>query len=516
MLSSSQSLVTVAEKLYGSKKIRALTPESSETALWKEGEKTLRNKAIQYLHQSIEGCHNSMAVISTNMDKLADSSKQRNKLRKKITKEKTTLKELTALLSSISDQAFSPDDVIEKGLFYWRHDELGEVPIRTKRLVIDKYMELERFEEELKQLKREMVSYMRYYTNIMLTQLRLQLTEIEETISSSPKELHENESIESHALQDLSDNKNRYMTNSMDIAVLEGKKALIMEGINFAMSQIEAGLQAFSTILQIDMEQFKEATSSQEDINISESENDNEDSDDEDVEDESSVGYDVNCVLHDLAKVKIDPVCEVSAESLTDGVYFWQFPNTISQGGYKGRNGSNACSIISLVLGFTINKEKLSIPICTYRSILSSEFMKAICGSIEFGNHVYDVCRASLPSRYLSIGEAATALCPWVTDFSLQQPLPVRLHDDYELSTVYGQLKQAGDNFTASIIINEKTSLFHHKDGFIMYVDTHRHNTKGMIIIAAHQSHLKDFVDAVWSVEGHSHTAFGNMVFIKY
>jgi DNA polymerase/3'-5' exonuclease PolX len=64
-----QSLLLAAEKVYGAKKIRSLIPQVSTESL--EGEKTFRSKAERYLQQSIESCHNAIAVISTNMDKLA-------------------------------------------------------------------------------------------------------------------------------------------------------------------------------------------------------------------------------------------------------------------------------------------------------------------------------------------------------------------------------------------------------------------------------------------------------------
>jgi len=53
------------------------------------------------------------------------------------------------------------------------------VPIQTKRLVVDKYMEVDRFNEELVLLKKEMLSYIKYYTNNVLTSLRSQLKELD-------------------------------------------------------------------------------------------------------------------------------------------------------------------------------------------------------------------------------------------------------------------------------------------------------------------------------------------------
>lgn len=54
------------------------------------------------------------------------------------------------------------------------------VPIRTKRLVVDKHMEVERFEEEQVQIRKEMLSFITFYTNDVLTSLKNQLLELDD------------------------------------------------------------------------------------------------------------------------------------------------------------------------------------------------------------------------------------------------------------------------------------------------------------------------------------------------
>ena len=49
-----------------------------------------------------------------------DSSKQRNKLRKKISKEKTTMKELISVLQDIHPNPEISIKDIENGIFYWQ------------------------------------------------------------------------------------------------------------------------------------------------------------------------------------------------------------------------------------------------------------------------------------------------------------------------------------------------------------------------------------------------------------
>jgi len=249
--------------------------------------------------------------------------------------------------------------------------------------------------------------------------------------------------------------------------VIEGKKALTMEGISFAMAQIAAGLNEFAPILQIDLGQFSNISPpNKEELVETESDNDDaEDESDEDCVNDVTLDLDENdekasSVLSNVHSVSVNQSCEIFGERLADGVFYWQFPGEISQGRYKGRNGSSACSVISLVLGCIINKQNIPLPLCTPPYQLTSVFVKALCGAIELGNHVYDVCRESLPARFLTIEEAASALRPWFT-ISADDALPVRLTDDHQLSTLCGQLSEVHDNCTACIIINDRSSLLY-------------------------------------------------------
>ena len=47
----------------------------------------------------------------------------------------------------------------------------GLVAIRTKRLVVDKHMEVQRFQEELKILENEMLGFMKFYKDKVLPSL---------------------------------------------------------------------------------------------------------------------------------------------------------------------------------------------------------------------------------------------------------------------------------------------------------------------------------------------------------
>lgn len=53
------------------------------------------------------------------------------------------------------------------------------IPIRTKRVVVDKHMEASRFEEEVELLEREIVSFLKFYSNNVLPSLEKEKQKLE-------------------------------------------------------------------------------------------------------------------------------------------------------------------------------------------------------------------------------------------------------------------------------------------------------------------------------------------------
>lgn len=285
------------------------------------------------------------------------------------------------------------------------------------------------------------------------------------------------------------------------------------------MQQIATGIAKFASVLPIDLDQFHEIPLFPKMMIESDEENENEDEQDYMDEDEDELGevdaqrrQPVDVILH-------ANIGDVLSECLAPGVCFWRFPLDASQSRWKGRNGSNACSTISLLLGYFIQTKSIPIPMChSYPTELPAELIGAVCGCIELGNDIYDMCRESLPSRYLSIEEAATAIHSWYP-CNLNDPLPVRLVDSHETSTLHYQLTMAtanAENSSACIIINERTSLYHMDNQRVMYIDTHNHDSFGAVVVVADVDNLQNFCHEVWNLEGHNKTTFGNLVFFRF
>lgn len=131
---------------------------------------------------------------------------------------------------------------------------------------------------------------------------------------------------------------------------------------------------------------------------------------------------------------------------------------------------------------------------------------------------IYDLCRGSLPSRYLSIQEAASVLEMWV-DVDVGINLPIRLKDQHVLSTVGGQLQDAivsRNTFVGFLILNEKTSLFYFSEGMITYIDTHCHNLSSAVVVTAEKKELNYFCNAVFALEGNDENTYGNLAFVTF
>lgn len=304
---------------------------------------------------------------------------------------------------------------------------------------------------------------------------------------------------------------------------------MTLEGTQFAVDQITAGITAFGSVLSGELDPFLEMLPGHQ---VEDEEDEDEDMmvedgvDEDDVEGlvEENLPSDTreerdetgDVVLDAFAAIPVDLIDPISSVQIGSATSCWSLPSGISQGRYNGRNGSSACSLIAFFIAYAISKNKIEIP--AHPIDLPRNIVHVLCRCMELGNRVYEMCRDSLPSRYLSIQEAASVLEPWIHS-AVGDSLPVRLEDEHELTTVYGQLKQAtssSESGVALVVINEKSSLFHFANNRIMYIDTHSHHACGAIVMAATIQNLEEFCRLVWEVESHDQNTFGNLVYANF
>lgn len=169
------------------------------------------------------------------------------------------------------------------------------------------------------------------------------------------------------------------------------------------------------------------------------------------------------------------------------------------------------------MIGHIFCKTKTQLP--TKQSALPDDIIALVCCSMEHGNRVYDLCRDNLPSRFLSVQEAASVLETWLS-CTVRNILPVRLQDPHKKSTMSGLLKLAmasHDSSTSFLIINEKTSFFlttSNKE--VMYIDTHSHPSCGAVVVLSTLQLLSNFCRAIWDLEGYNEKTFGNLAFVDF
>jgi len=195
------------------------------------------------------------------------------------------------------------------------------------------------------------------------------------------------------------------------------------------------------------------------------------------------------------------------------------FPDNMSQSTIDGRNGSNACTVIALVLANLLNTSHLHLQ---PSNALPKQWVDVVISSIRQGNALYDQSRGNLPHRYLSVAEAANVAKDFV-DVSVSRPLPVRIVDTHERSTLKNNIHQIclestnDKNSYAIFIINELSFLFvGMRKNILVLVDTHIHDAGGAGIVLGTLSNLDDFIETCQDLLHLDDTTFGNFVSLYF
>ena len=264
----------------------------------------------------------------------------------------------------------------------------------------------------------------------------------------------------------------RYCYKGTESLAVRGKISLARKGLNFAKAQIAQGVAMFKAATKGDFSEFEFA-----DSNIQHFGDDDEESDSSELE-----WDDIGAELGE--NIVKEPSREVEPVSLVDGdVYSWMFPPEFCQSSIDGRNGSNACSLISLAVSHSFLTVDISLP---RRNHLPSEWTKFLYLCMRLGNVLYDNARHSLPHRYLNAGEAAQLFNTYAS-VKLGQTYPVRVCDQHSLSTIEEQLRRLATQnkrSAAIFIYDDKTVTFLvSQHGTVAAIDSHCHPPYGAAIV---------------------------------
>lgn len=166
--------------------------------------------------------------------------------------------------------------------------------------------------------------------------------------------------------------------------MIKGKVALLRKGLFFCREQLKKAVISFQKILHDDVNLNDILT---EDGDVSDN------SEDEDA-DSGGSGDDGEADEVSTSANNYDFVVPMRPFQTDSMTWIWEFPYSVSQSTYQGRNGSNACSIIALLIAQGIHQVNVDLDPCPF---LPAIWVTLVCGCINLGNTLYDHSRANLP-----------------------------------------------------------------------------------------------------------------------
>ena len=147
----------------------------------------------------------------------------------------------------------------------------------------------------------------------------------------------------------------------------KGKISLIEEGKDFCLKQVAAGLKAFASVLSGELHSFRElACNTEGDFAELEEEVDPDDElecEEDEADEEEDEGVDSTSADNELTEFskiadELPVLPPLRSERVAGDICAWHFPKEISQSTFNGRNGSNACSLISILIAYLFGKKK--------------------------------------------------------------------------------------------------------------------------------------------------------------
>ena len=174
---------------------------------------------------------------------------------------------------------------------------------------------------------------------------------------------------------------------------------------------------------------------------------------------------------------------------------FYHFPTEICQSYYGGRNGSNACTIIAVLIGrafccHDVQPQQIGN--------LSACWINAISGCIAEGNKLYDMLVTSRQQGILdlSVEDVVEEFGNTVRVKRLGCSLPVSFISEIETATVYFQLerlRQLQERQAVVFIKDYRSGVFlFTEEGPLLYADSHPYGSGGALLLCA--SDVSDLV----------------------
>ena len=180
--------------------------------------------------------------------------------------------------------------------------------------------------------------------------------------------------------------------------------------------------------------------------------------------------------LHSQSKYKISYL-------FAEAIKVWRRKPQISQGHLGGRDGSNSCTLIAIILGrmFCLSESELAIA-NQNSNTLKNSWVHALANAIVDGNTVYDkniLNQQISPACYLDVEKACTLARKEFKIATVNEPLPVWFQDsdDSPLATIDYQLflfsLKKGKHCSILTSNGKSSVILSEGKGKLFLVDTH-------------------------------------------
>lgn len=152
----------------------------------------------------------------------------------------------------------------------------------------------------------------------------------------------------------------------------------------------------------------------------------------------------------------------------------WFMLSSCCQSNLAAANGSNACVVISVLMGYVFLKSKILQENISYRSTaFINMFLSLLCGAIDTGNYLYNFNELS---GFIHIMEAMEVIPPGI-DVTVTEERNIYYNNDSELSLApylqqHREKETAGSCFCVVVAGGKAFSLFLDRNK-VFFIDSH-------------------------------------------
>ena len=219
------------------------------------------------------------------------------------------------------------------------------------------------------------------------------------------------------------------------------------------------------------------------------------------------VGVLVDDALRHTKRTENDSECRdsiIPCHTIHDSsVVYWHFPRNISQSHFGGRNGSNACTIIAVLISRAFHTCELRPPPL---SVLPDTWVSVYTACLAEGNMMYDRLsdKKGKSVMTLSVEDVEEEFGRQLGITSVGFPLPVSFVSEIETATVGYQIQKFqrdGERQSLIFVRDFRTGVFLiSENGSLLFADSHVYGSGGALLVCSHPGCVGDVLSLLQEI----------------